>query len=119
VTFVFDGTNLTEALYINNVLQTPDTTASTTTIPSTLNASNSALFRVGHRGGTGTSVAGWAGGIDDVLIFNETLAFTPTGSLTGTGSLLASIPEPTSFVVVALAGVMMFGAWKLRIVKGM
>ena len=101
VIFAFDGTNLTEAIYINNVPQTVDSTVSTTPIPATLNGSNGAPFRVGHRGATGNTVGSWAGGIDDVVIFNETLAFTPTGSADGTGSLLLQaqeVPEPGSLV---------------------
>jgi hypothetical protein len=102
VIFAFDGTNQTEAVYVNNVLQTVDSSASTTTIPTTLNGANSANFRVGHRGATGSTVAGWAGGIDDVMIYDETLPFTSTGSQTGTGSLLTAIevPEPASSLLV-------------------
>jgi hypothetical protein len=102
VIFAFDGTNQTEAVYINNVLQTVDSTASTTTIPATLNGSNSAAFRTGHRGATGAAVGAWAGGIDDVVIYNETLAFSETGSETGTGSLLLAVPEPGSALLTLI-----------------
>jgi hypothetical protein len=100
VIFAFDGVNQTEAVYVNNVLQTVDSSTSTlVTVPSTLNGANSAAFRTGHRGATGNSVGSWAGGIDDVVIFNETLAFSPTGSQTGTGSLLAEVPEPGTLML--------------------
>ena len=112
VIFAFDGVNLTEAVYINNILQTVDATASTTTIPATLNAANSAIFRVGHRGATGNSVGSWAGGIDDVMIFDETLAFTPIGDAAGTGSLLA--PEPSALVLVIYGLTVSMGAWQRR-----
>jgi hypothetical protein len=101
VIFAFDGVNQTEAIYINNILQTTvDSSASTNAIPTTLNAANTAAFRVGHRGATGNTVGAWAGGIDDVMIFNETLAFTETGSVTGTGNLL--VPEPGSSALIAI-----------------
>jgi hypothetical protein len=96
VLFTFDGVNKTEKLYLNNVL-TPFTDTSTSTSPtvlSTFNSANSANFRVGHRGATGSSVGSWVGGIDDVRIFDETLQFTETGSLTGTGSTLAEAAPP-------------------------
>jgi hypothetical protein len=124
VIFAFDGVNLTEAVYLNNILQTVDETASGNAIPTTLNSSNSAAFRTGHRGATGSAVAGWAGGIDDVVIYNETLAFSPTGSATGTGSLLVEVPvpEPTSFVLAALAAGIVLGMRRSenreRLVKG-
>jgi hypothetical protein len=118
VIFAFDGTNLTEAVYINNVLQTVDSTASTTAIPATLNGSNNQPFRTGHRGATGAAVGAWAGGIDDAMVFNETLAYSPTGSADGTGSLLVEVPEPGSIVVAAFAVALMFGMRQHRIVKG-
>jgi hypothetical protein len=99
VIFAFDGVAQTEAVYLNNVLQATDTTASSALIvPATLNGANSQPFRTGHRGATGNTVGAWAGGIDDVVIFNETLAFSTTGSASGTGSLLAEVPEPCSIV---------------------
>lgn len=101
VLVAFDGANQTEAIYINNVLAGFTNTGASPTPFSTLNAANSAAFKVGHRGATGNTVGSWAGGIDDVRIYNETLAFTPTGSLTGTGSTLALVPEPSSCVLIA------------------
>ncbi|MEX2169195.1 MAG: LamG-like jellyroll fold domain-containing protein [Pirellulales bacterium] len=102
VIFAFDGVNQTEAVYLNNVLQNSvDTSLSgSATVLATLNGSNSAAFRVGHRGASGSSVGSWAGGIDDVMVFNETLAHTPAGSLTGTGSTL--VPEPTACLTFGL-----------------
>jgi hypothetical protein len=117
VIFAFDGANQTEAIYVNDVPQTVDSSASTTTIPTTLNGSNSAAFRTGHRGATGSSVGGWAGGIDDVVIYNETLAFTPAGSATGTGSLLLQVPEPMSFVLAAFVAIWILGVRQHRMVK--
>jgi hypothetical protein len=96
VLFTFDGVNQTEKLYLNNVL-TPFSDTSTggsATVPNTFNGANSANFRVGHRGGTASSVGSWIGGIDDVRIYDETLLFTATGSLTGTGSTLAEAAPP-------------------------
>jgi hypothetical protein len=119
VIFAFDGVNQTEAVYVNNVLQTLDTSGSTETSVSTgLNGANSAAFRVGHRGATGNNVGSWAGGIDDVMVFNETLAFSPTGSETGTGSLLVEVPEPASFLLVAFGATALFAVRRNRIVKG-
>jgi hypothetical protein len=107
VIFAFDGVNQTEAVYVNNVLQTVDTSGSTeTSVPTGLNGANSAAFRVGHRGATGNSVGSWAGGIDDVVILNEVLAFSPTGSETGTGSLLVEVPEPVSFMYAIIGAVL-------------
>jgi hypothetical protein len=111
VIFAFDGVNQTEAVYVNNVLQTVDTLGSTeTSVPTGLNGANSAAFRVGHRGATGNSVGSWAGGIDDVVIFDEALAFSPTGSGTGTGSLLAEVPEPTSFMYAIIGATLAIAA---------
>ena len=112
VIFAFDGVNLTEAVYINNVLQTVDATASTTAITATLNAANSAAFRVGHRGATGNTVGSWAGGIDDVVIYDETLAFSPIGSASGTGSLL--VPEPGSIALIAIGMAVAIGTSQRR-----
>lgn len=112
VIFAFDGVNLTEAVYINNVLQTVDATASTTAITATLNAANSAAFRVGHRGATGNTVGSWAGGIDDVVIYDESLAFSPIGSASGTGSLL--VPEPGSIALVAIGMALALGTSRRR-----
>jgi hypothetical protein len=106
VIFAFDGVNQTESVYVNNVLQTMNAAGSSlATVPTTLESANSAAFRTGHRGATGNSVGSWAGGIDDVVIFNETLAFSPTGSETGTGSLLLTVPEPTSTTLIPCFGV--------------
>jgi hypothetical protein len=102
--YVFDGVNQTEQIYLNNVLQSPSISGGLTGVPGTLNSSNSAAFRVGHRGATGNTIGSWAGGIDDVMIFNESLAFTPTGSATGTGSLLAvAVPEPSTAAIGCIA----------------
>jgi len=110
VIFAYDGTTQTENIYINNVLQTAvDSTASSlAAVPVILNASNSQAFRVGHRGATGNAVGAWAGGIDDVMIFNETLAYSPAGSSTGTGSTL--VPEPSTLIVAAFAFALAMGA---------
>lgn len=106
VVFTFDGATNTDKIYVNNVLETYDVTVGT--VPATFNGANNAPFRVGHRGSTQTNAAAWAGGIDDVRIFDgEALDWSATGSLTGTGSLLVGIPEPSAFVgmaVVSLAG---------------
>ena len=102
VLFAFDGINQTEAVYLNNKLQNSvDTSLSgSAAVLATLNGSNSAAFRVGHRGASGSAVGSWAGGIDDVMILNETLAHTPAGSLTGTGSTL--VPEPAACLTFGL-----------------
>ena len=112
VIFTFDGVGLVDNVYINNVLALPTATGASVGVPATLNAANSAAFRVGHRGATGNTVGSWAGGIDDVLIFNETVAFSPIGSLTGTGSLL--VPEPSSIAIVAIGMALMLGTGQRR-----
>jgi hypothetical protein len=101
VIFTFDGTAQTEKIYINNVLQTvvDASLSSLGTVPSILNAANGQSFRVGHRGATGNTVGSWAGGIDDVMVFNETLAYSRAGSATGTGSTL--VPEPSTVFLAA------------------
>lgn len=120
VTFVFDGVNGTEAIYLNNLLVPSANVLQLGTLPAVpgiLNGANSAAFRVGHRGATGSSVGSWAGGIDDVMIFNESLAFSPTGSATGTGSLLAvAVPEPSTAVIglMVLCGVVAVAANRQR-----
>jgi len=107
VILAFDGVNQTEAVYVNNVLQSPNSVGTLTSVPTTLNAANNQPFRVGHRGATGTNVGSWAGGIDDVMIFNETLAHSPAGSSAGTGSTL--VPEPGA-LLLALAFAPAIGA---------
>jgi hypothetical protein len=102
VIFAFDGVNQTEAVYVNNVLQTPTSVGTLTSVPTSLNSANSAAFRTGHRGATGTGVGSWAGGIDDVVIYNETLEFSLTGSASGTGSLLVEVPEPGATVLTLI-----------------
>jgi hypothetical protein len=111
VVFAFDGVNRTEAVYINNALQTANSVGTLTSTPATLNAANNQPFRVGHRGATGNSVGSWAGGIDDVRIFNETLTHTTAGSSTGTGSTL--IPEPTALMMAGIA--MAASTWRKRV----
>jgi hypothetical protein len=112
VIFAFDGTNQIEAIYVNNVLQTAvDASASSlATAPSVLNGANGTPFRVGHRGGTQNSVGAWAGGIDDVMIFDETLSYSRAGSATGTGSSL--VPESSSFVLALAAFALTKGAFR-------
>lgn len=100
VILAFDGVNQTEAIYVNNVLQAVSSVGTLTSVPTTLNGANNQPFRVGHRGSTGAGVGAWAGQIDDVMIFNETLAHSPTGSATGTGSTL--VPEPGSLMLLIL-----------------
>jgi hypothetical protein len=74
VAFAFDGAAGTESIYVNGVLQSPVTSTSTLpTVPAVLNGVNSSPFRVGHRGGTSSTVGGWIGGIDDVRVYDETL----------------------------------------------
>jgi hypothetical protein len=110
VIFAFDGVNQTEALYVNNMLQTPTITGTLTSVPATLNGANNQPFRTGHRGATGATVGSWIGGIDDVMVFNETLAFSPTGSQTGTGSLLVEVPEPASFAYAIIGAALLVAA---------
>ncbi|MEX2309419.1 MAG: LamG domain-containing protein [Pirellulales bacterium] len=114
VIFAFDGTNGTEAIYVNNVLQQNVNSAASSllTVPAILNGSNGTPFRVGHRGGNQNSVGAWAGGIDDVMIFNETLAYSRTGSATGTGSLL--VPEPASLTATFMGLALAMGAFQRR-----
>jgi hypothetical protein len=112
VIFTFDGVGLVDNVYINNVLASPTATGASVGVPATLNAANSAAFRVGHRGATGNTVGSWAGGIDDVVIYNETLAFTPIGSATGTGSLL--VPEPGSIALIVIGTALALGASQRR-----
>jgi hypothetical protein len=112
VIFTFDGASQVDKIYVNNVEVTPTATGLLTGPSATLNAANNALFRVGHRGATGNTVGSWAGGIDDVRIFNEALPFTAVGSATGTGSLLA--PEPGSIALVVFALTLAMGAWQRR-----
>jgi hypothetical protein len=106
VVFTFDGsgTTNTDAVYVNNVLEAYDVVVGS--VPDTFNGDNNAPFRVGHRGSTQTNAAAWAGGIDDVRIFDdEALAYSPIGSATGTGSLLA--PEPSVFAALSIAGLVL------------
>ena len=116
VIFTFDGVNQVDNIYINNVATTPTVTGALASPSPTLNALNSAAFRVGHRGATGNSVGAWAGGIDDVMILNETVAFSAIGSATGTGSLLA--PEPSAVVLVIFSLTVTMGAWQRRRISG-
>jgi hypothetical protein len=118
--YVFDGVNQTEQIYLNNVLQSPGVAGGLTGVPTTFNASNSAAFRVGHRGATGNTIGSWAGGIDDVQVFNDSLAFTPTGSATGTGSLLAvAVPEPSTAITgwMVMSGVALLAGRRSRRTK--
>lgn len=110
--FAFDGVAQTEAVYLNNVLQSPTSVGTLASVPATLNAANNQPFRVGHRGATGNTVGAWAGGIDDVVIYNETLAFTPIGSASGTGSLL--VPEPGTIALVAIGMALAMGISQRR-----
>jgi hypothetical protein len=115
VIFTYDGNTQSEKIYINNALQTvvDASLSSLGTVPSILNAANGQSFRVGHRGATGNTVGSWAGGIDDVMIFNETLAYSRAGSATGTGSTL--IPEPGSSLLAAFGLAVMIGVAKRRL----
>jgi hypothetical protein len=109
VIFAFDGVNQSEAVYINNSLQSPTSVGTLTSVPTTLNAANNQPLRVGHRGATGNSVGAWAGGIDDVRIFNETLTHTTAGSSTGTGSTLVPEPGAMSMALIAIAAAAAIG----------
>ncbi|MEX0642869.1 MAG: LamG domain-containing protein [Pirellulales bacterium] len=91
--FTFDAESASEEIYLNNVLQTP-TIGGVGAPLAALNGANSAPFRVGHRGGNQQTVGAWAGGIDDVRIFDSALEFSEIGSAEGTGSLLKVIPLP-------------------------
>lgn len=113
VILAFDGVNQTEAVYINNSLRTATSVGTLTSTPTTLNAANNQPFRVGHRGATGNSVGSWAGGIDDVRIFNETLTHTTAGSSIGTGSTL--VPEPCALMMAMFGIAMAASTWKRRV----
>jgi hypothetical protein len=103
VIFTFDGANQTEAIYINNRPQSFTASGSLTSVPSIINADNTQSFKVGHRGATGNTVGSWAGGIDDVMIFDHTLAHTRAGSSSGTGMTL--VPEPSPYLLMTLGSI--------------
>jgi len=96
----------TEAIYINGIAVPFVNVTSTATVPTALNGVNNSAFLVATRGGTNssnTSTTGWIGGIDDVRVYNETLAASAIGSASGIGSLVVAVPEPSCFVLAALA----------------
>lgn len=106
VAFAFDGVLGTEAIYINGLAVPFVNVTGTATVPTALNGLNNSAFLVATRGGTNstnTSTTGWIGGIDDVRVYNETLAASAIGSGSGVGSLLAPVPEPSCFVLASLA----------------
>jgi hypothetical protein len=106
VAFAFDGAGATEAIYINGVSSPFVNVTATLTVPTALNGLNGSAYMVGTRGGTNstnTTTTGWIGGIDDVRIFNETLAASAPGSQSGVGSLLVAVPEPSGLVLAAIA----------------
>lgn len=100
VAFTLEGSTNTERVYINGVEQFVSTSGL-----GAINGLNGADFKVGHRGTTGSGVRSWAGGIDDVRIYDEVLAGTAPGSLTGIGSLLTPVPEPGTIVLASIAWV--------------
>jgi hypothetical protein len=113
IAFTFDGAAGTEAVYINGALATivANTSTSLATVPATLNGANAGAFMAGARAGTASGdgsrtggIYGWYGGLDDVRIYDEALAFTPIGSATGIGSLLTAVPEPSG-LVMAIMGI--------------
>lgn len=107
VAFAFDGGLGTEALYINGVAQSLTNTGTLVSPPATLNGSNSAAFRVGHRGATGTSVGAWNGALDDVRIYNETLSQSQVQALI--------VPEPSGVTLLILGVVgLVLGGRRLR-----
>jgi hypothetical protein len=109
VAFAFDGVGGTEGIYINGVSVPFVNVTTTLTVLTAINGVNGSAYMVGTRGGTNatnTTTTGWIGGIDDVRVYNETLATSAPGSQTGVGSLVVPIPEPSGLVlaVIALGG---------------